>query len=587
MNRITGVTLTAIFAAATSLTAQKAPPPEFTRQGILITNFTPSAGADLKMGREAADAVRDRVGKLTNKKELEVIGGRDIRYKLEIAGYRVDTLLERQDIRAPGRAMRADEVLMGGVQRRPAGVRLTASLVLLRDERITQPLLPVDGPNIERSAAEMAKQINSTLARTCLVVALRASGAPAAEVLQAANEILAIDAANFHALDAGSVALDSLRRREEAARMYLRLAATDTNNLELTERVVWSMIEGKNARLAEPLITHVSDAHADNLPLLRQKWRVLVETRNWKEAVKTGEALLAKDVDAVADSTFHLRLAGAYKSNDQVLKAVETAARGVTMFPRDARLYAFYTQLVRGEADVVIARGLELFPKNADLFAMNAKALKERGKLEESLASSRRAVALDSLLSQGQLMIAQTELDLGRPDSALAAVHRALAAGEQASIVASYALSKGNGFFRAANASKKREDFQLAMRFLAFADSVRPSPQAKFLLGASAFSVTTMALSDALKTGETDKLAACELSRLGGETLPLARSNLEAGAEIQPDAVKQYLDYLGELQPFVDRQMTAFCPAGDAAKLGAGIAPPSAPVSPLAGTKHE
>lgn len=571
------------------------------------------------MGREAADAVRDRVARLSNKKELEVIGRSEIRYKLESAGYRADTLLAREDLRALGRLLRADEILIGNMERRAGGIRLSGALVLLRDERMVQPLTPAEGATIDRAAAIFAQEIvsarrqltpqrrcenglregkrenaiiagregvavyaNSSLARTCLMVALRTSGRSATEVLQVAREILAIDAGSYHALDAAAVALDSLRRREEAAAMYLRLANTDTSNLELTERVVWSMIEGKNSRAAEPLIVRASDANPDHVPLLRQKWRVMIDNRNWKGAIASGEALLLKDAEALADSTFHLRLAGAYKSNDQILKAVEAAARGVTAFPGDSRLYAFYTQLVRGESEVVIARGLELFPKNADLHAMNAKALKERGKLEESLASSRKAVALDSLLSQGELMIAQTEVELNRPDSALAAIHRALIAGEQASIVASFALSKGNGFFRAANASKKREDFQIAMRFLAFADSVRPSPQSKFLLGASAFSVTTMALTDAPKTAESDKPAACALSRLGGETLPVARASLEAGAEIQPDAVKQYLDYLGELQPFVDKQVAAFCPAPEEVpKTNAGMAPTtSAAVSP-------
>lgn len=606
-----GAALASLCIVARSLDAQKAPAPEFTRQGLLVTNFEPLGGATLKMGREAADAVRDRVRKLSNKKELDVTGRSEIRYRLEAAGYSADTMLARQDLRTLGRLLRADEILLGEVERKPDGVILRASLVLLRDERMIQPLGSAEGPTIDRAAADLAREIvaarrqltpqrrcenglregnsaraiasalegvrvypNSSLARTCLMVAMRLSGGPALEVLQIAREILAITPGSYHALDAAAVALDSLRRRDEAAGMYLRLAATDTSNLELTERVVWSMIEGRNARAAEPLIVRASNAHPDHVPLLRQKWRVMVENRNWKGAIASGEALLLKDADAAADSTFHLRLAGAYRSNDQVLKAVETAARGVMAFPGDARLYALYTQLVRGEADVVIARGLDLFPKNADLHAMNAKALKDRGRLEESLASSRKAVALDSLLAQGELMIAQTEIELGRPDSALAAVHRALLAGEQGSLVATFALSKGNGFFRAANLSKKREDYQVAMRFLAFADSVRPSSQSKFLLGASAFSVTTMALTAAPKTAERDKPAACDLARLGGETLPVARASLEAGAEIQPDAVKQYIDYLGELQPFVDKQLAAYCPIpGDFPKTNGSVSP--------------
>ena len=54
---------------------QKNPPLEFTRQGLLIMNFSPGAGADLRLARRAGDAVRDRVAKLVNKREVEVIEG--------------------------------------------------------------------------------------------------------------------------------------------------------------------------------------------------------------------------------------------------------------------------------------------------------------------------------------------------------------------------------------------------------------------------------------------------------------------------------------------------------------------------------
>jgi tetratricopeptide (TPR) repeat protein len=583
---------------ASEAVAQKQPL-EFTRQGLLITNFLARNGASLKHGRQSADEVRERIERLSDKKELDVIGGRDIRWKLEIAGYRVDTLLEPQDLRALGRAMRADEVLQGEVELvKGGGIRLRGALVLLRDERLVQPLPPASGKTMEEAAEQLARSAvaarrqlaplrrcenalregqgsrgvaaakdgiqvypASTLARTCLIMSMQRAGTTAGEVLSVASEILAVDPRSYYALEAAATALDSLRRREEAADTWLRLAETDTNNLELTERVLWSLTLGGNSGRAEPLAVSASDRNPDHLPLLRQKWRILVDNRNWKSAVGAGEALLAKDIEALADSTFHLRLAGAYRANGQVYKAIETASRGVTAFPGDARLYSLYTQLVRGESEVAIARGLELFPRNAELHAMNAKVLRERGKLEESLASSRRAVSLDSALSQGQLMIAQTELELGRPDSALSAVQHALVAGEDASLVAQFALSKGNAFFRAANGTKRREDFELAMRFLAFADSVRPTTQTKFLLGAAAFSVTTMALTEAPKLAEVDKLKGCELTRRGGAALPVARASLEAGAEVQPDAVKQYVDYLTELAPFVDKQVTAFCPA--------------------------
>jgi len=48
---------------------------EFTRPGLLIVNFTPAGGAELKLGKRTADVVRSRVEKLVNKKGVEIYDG--------------------------------------------------------------------------------------------------------------------------------------------------------------------------------------------------------------------------------------------------------------------------------------------------------------------------------------------------------------------------------------------------------------------------------------------------------------------------------------------------------------------------------
>jgi len=192
------------------------------------------------------------------------------------------------------------------------------------------------------------------------------------------------------------------------------------------------------------------------------------------------------------------------------------------------------------------------------LLAMQAKELRARGQLAEALAASRQALSVDSTLDRGELMIAQGEIELGRPDSALVALRRALVRGEDTALVAQFALGRGNALLKAANGTKTRDDFQLAMRFLALADTLRRTPQSAFLLGVAAYSITQSALSDAPKM--TEKTQSCELSHLGAETLPVARAGLEAGQEVSPEAAKQFLDYLGQMEPYVQRQIDAFCP---------------------------
>ena len=136
----------------------KKEPLEFTRQGLLIVNFIPGPGADLRLGRRAADAVRDRVAKLVNKREVEVIDGDDIRTQLERAGYNPDTTFAQGEAHAIGRFLRADEFLIARVTNGPSGPRISGQLLLLlRDENLRQPLPEVGAAKLDSAAMLFAK----------------------------------------------------------------------------------------------------------------------------------------------------------------------------------------------------------------------------------------------------------------------------------------------------------------------------------------------------------------------------------------------------------------------------------------------
>jgi hypothetical protein len=166
-------------------------------------------------------------------------------------------------------------------------------------------------------------------------------------------------------------------------------------------------------------------------------------------------------------------------------------------------------------------------------------------------------VELDSTMAQGRLTVAQLEIELGRPDSALVALHRAVSGGEDSALVAQFALAKGNAFYRAANGTKMSADFGLALRFLMFSDSVRSTQQSKFLVGATAFGIAQSALTEATKI--KDKVESCRLAKLGAEMMPVARSGLKAGEEMFAEAAKQSLEYLDQLDPYVEQELAAYC----------------------------
>ena len=118
-------------------------------------------------------------------------------------------------------------------------------------------------------------------------------------------------------------------------------------------------------------------------------------------------------------------------------------------------------------------------------------------------------------------------------------------------------------------ATQVRGDYEGALRFFSLADTARPTPQSKFLLGTAALNVSKAALTEAPKLAE--RPLSCELAKLGGSTLTAARTGLEAGSAVAPDVAKQYLDYVGQLAPFADRQVAMYCGEPGAAVGAAAV----------------
>ena len=156
---ISAVLALATLAPSSQAQRGKKEPLEFTRQALLIVNFAPGSNADARMGRRAADAVRDRVDKLVNKREVEVIDGDNIRTQLERAGYSPDTTFDLSGARVIGRFLRADEFLVAHVSSTPAGPRISGHLVLLRDEHLRQPLPDATAPNLDSAAHMFARSL--------------------------------------------------------------------------------------------------------------------------------------------------------------------------------------------------------------------------------------------------------------------------------------------------------------------------------------------------------------------------------------------------------------------------------------------
>ena len=578
--------------------AQKGPR-EFTRQGLLIPTFTLAPGVEARAGDDAADEARKAARKALDGKEVEVVDAHRIDSLLVRAGYTASSRLAESEVHILGTAVRADEYLLGRVERshRQGGpARVSGTLVLMRDQRLRQPLPTFTAPKLDDAAAELGRAAaaarvqfvherrcenalrdgsarraaeaaragiaaypRAVVARVCLVWALKGGGAGAAEVLAVAREIIELDSANAHGLEAAAVALDSLRRPVESAPLWVRLARADTADLVVAERALYALGDGGTA-LAESLVVTVRRERPDHLPFVRHQWRIGFDRRNWPLTIAAGEELMRRDSTAVADSLFARRLATAHRSAGRPLEAVATLARGVARFPSDARLYALYAQLVREEADTVLPRGLARFPKHGELLALQSRELRARGKVAEAADAIRLAIAADSTIPDGPLLVAQAEFDLGRPDSALVALRRAVGAGSasgDSTRIAQFAFARGNALYRAAHGTKRAADFALGLRFIAFADSVRPSAQSRFLLGLAALGVAQAGFTEA--AANKDRALGCAGAREASTMLPLARSSLEAVREVAAETVEQSLGYVAQLEPYAVSALKGLC----------------------------
>lgn len=580
--RSTLVLLLLTLAAVVPLRAQQ----RFTTQILVVPAFR---GANRGVASKASDVVRDRVADAFPHNELRVVSGGDVNNWLRLSGFDDDAVLSEGELSEVARKFRADERITGVVTGTNGHFHIDARLSLVRDLRLTQSLA-ADGATITEAAESIAKQAiaarkqfiplrfcenalragkaadaavsaaqgiaaypDAVAARVCLLNAIAQLDAKPDSIAAVSQAILRVAPTNPIALEDLAQALDLENKPAEAAPVWVKLLATDSTNENLIEKVVTALSREGNPREAAPIIDRGTDEHPDNLPLLKLRWLVHLAERDWPGAVETGARLLDKDPSSQTDPDFYNRLATAYRADSQPAKAMAIAATGVAKFPKEAELYTTYVELLRAEDAAALPRGLALFPENAELHVLAAQSMKSSGNAAGALLETKRALAANPKLPHGFLQLAQLEFDAGQPDSALASMEQATKYGETSALVAQFALARGNALYKTAAASQKRDDYTLAMKFLGIADRLAPSPEAKFLLGASSLSISQSAATEATPA------KSCELSKLADTSLTDAEINLVSGGSAAPEAAKQFLDYVAKLRPYVADQLKSFC----------------------------
>ena len=139
------------------------------------------------------------------------------------------------------------------------------------------------------------------------------------------------------------------------------------------------------------------------------------------------------------------------------------------------------------------------------------------------------------------------------PDTVLASLRSALAAGDSASLVATYATGVGQAEQKKAAAAKDIEGFRRALSLLQFSDSVNKTPAAAFLLGATHLQKGQALLEQARNT------KSCDMAKEATQDFTEAQIYIPRGAAEFRDQAGQLMSALQQLSPYGDQMVKALC----------------------------
>ncbi len=557
-------------AGVTSAHAQDA------KSRITVMTFT---SQDKGTGAKAADELRDQLKDKFDAKDVYVLPTKDVNNTLEQSGFSPTEPLAPNDEKALANLLRADEYITGTITKAPTGgMTVDARMVLARDNTLSQALPPATGKNvgdamdaISKSVRDAMKQLpgeqnciskarggdvagalaaarqgvaaypQATLARLCSANVYYSeyqkasshadSVALADSVLSVTRLIAQQDPMSVAALKFNAELYKVVGDSADARATLLALIRADPSNDKLITQIVNELAGSGHAKDAEPLVKELLDRSPGDPQLLHTAFLVYLAANDWQQAAATGPELIRADTSA-ADPSYYTRMAAAYVNMNQA----SDSALAIT----------------------TLQAGAQKYPNNGDLLLSLASALRKANRAPEAVDVLKRAIAANPNNPQALLLLADSYAQSTPPqyDSIAALLQRAAALpGADKSTIAQYALGQGNNMYKAANASKDRNQFLAAIKMLQLSDNIQPSVDAKFLTGVSAFSVAQSAYNEA------NTAKSCQLAQMAQQNLTIAQSGLQAGAsdDKYKAAASQFLPVIAQFLPASAAQVKKFC----------------------------
>jgi tetratricopeptide (TPR) repeat protein len=514
--------------------------------------------SDKDLGVQAAEAIRNQLQKQTNVRELVVVPKNDINSSLTSSGYSTTEALAPGDAKALATLVRAAQYIDGTVTRTPTGFKIDSRLIISRDLTRGQVLPTAEGAKLDDAASKVARSIkdarrqlageeqchnnvsqgkyqeavtaargamtnytNANIVGVCLAEAY-AGLKMEDSVVAVAERIRVNDPRNIMAL---RMLADIYQTRKDprGIEVLMQLVAADPSNLRIQQAVVNELASSGQAERAIPIVRDLLQNNPGDPQLLNLAWLVYLSAKDFQNAVNVGTEMVRVDT-AAATADYYTRLAAAYASMNQPQKASEVAAIGAKKFPNDP-----------------------------NLSVISAQALYKAGQLPQALEAAKRAVVANPKNANAYYLTATIQSAMNQYDDLAATIEAARVNGADATTLSQLALQAGSNAYKAGQGSKEIADFQRAIKFLQLSDQLQSSADAKFLLGASAFSVGQTA------TISANEKKSCELARTARDAFTLAQANLPAGGQKYPNEAAQLLTAIPQFTPAVDNEVKRFC----------------------------
>jgi len=546
---------------------------------------------DKELGVQAAEAIRNQLQKQTNIRELVVVPKADINNSLTSSGYSTTEALAPGDAKALATLVRAPQYLEGSVTKTPTGYKIESRLIISRDMTKGQVLPVAQAGKLDDAANQVAKSIkdarrqlpdeetchnnyaqgkyqdaingaraalarnpNSNILAACLAESYDRAKMPDSAIA-AAERIVTSDPRNIPALRLLATTyrakIDSPRAGVSTAELSNdttklldalgRMAAADPTNLKLVQDVVYTYPQLGRPKQAIPLVRDLLQNNPGDPALLNLAWLVYLNAGNSglttaKTQADTAEAraLFQSAVDVGTE-----------------MARVDTAQATIDYY---RRLMAAYSALqLPQKASEVAALATKKFPNDPTLSLLNANNLYRGGQLPLALDAVNKVLAADPKNAQGYFLKAQIQAAMNQYDELAQTLQTAKTNGADPGGLSQLALKAGSDAYKAGVASKEIADYQRAIRFLQISDQLQSSVDAKFLIGASAFSIGQTATTQA-----ADKRS-CDLARTARDAFNLASINLPAGGQKYPNEAAQLLTAIPQFTPAVDNEVKRFC----------------------------